>query len=421
MTKLKALSVEKIIKDEGADTAATKANVALVVAIWPNIFDIVAFLQLRSLYATAGMNDCLALVKTMVQKDPLLKDLEQELDPPCKFCNLFVDEVANLGLAISGACKDQWCSLMAKISKSAANLLKSEFREFKKKSLEEWEAFKKAEVSRFSRRTVLDLRKLVDPSSTETGEHCGEEGGEDQEPQKSGPLEQKIGSQSWNKAQLVDYLACQRVDSAKAAEVQLEKEWNLNWESMYRSLKSCAGSGLTSEQASAMDSAVESALAKTEPLEPNSRLSSKDIMKRVAATVPDHPATQALQAQALLQMSLLGGMHPFNDVGLDKVDVKVTGKPGQLKGSLIMSKDDFMAAQQDEGALKLFFAGRVALALGEVARDNPAKLRLMLDFDETEFNTTTGWVSLVTPLPGMQSLDSPLWKPAWNVPWFFCA
>ena len=68
MTKLKALSVEKIIKDEGADTAATKANVALVVAIWPNIFDIVAFLQLRSLYATAGMNDCLALVKTMVQK-----------------------------------------------------------------------------------------------------------------------------------------------------------------------------------------------------------------------------------------------------------------------------------------------------------------------------------------------------------------
>lgn len=193
-----------------------------------------------------------------------------------------------------------------------------------------------------------------------------------------------------------------------------------------------AGTGLVEEDASLLQGAIATALASN--LEPETEITFKEFLDRTCQT---SLATKVQQATALewvsLQHACLTNSYlrsklasnacsgcdkeVFHDIGLGCLVLKIVGKPGALKSKLYYRKPE---TGSPPARLALYFGGKASAVVWDsvMSGGGGAKNRILLKSGtqkEIEDNDQK-WGLTLTPLPGMTTLQSSIWQPAWNVP-----
>lgn len=222
-----------------------------------------------------------------------------------------------------------------------------------------------------------------------------------------------------NKSQLADLIADELVAEAKAEEATLVQKWS----SLVADVAVCAKlNPQDSVDDAGLASAIASAVGAT--LAPDTEMNLKDL--RANASTASLWATfkqgTALEWIACHHSELSGskcdcGKVAFQDEGSEHIVVKIGGKPGNLKAKLFYRKP--VDGQPVPDKIRFYFMGKVTVVSWTAAvSGGGSKQRLLLKngSDEECKNDSQKFALVLSPLPVMTNLQSPMWKPAWNVP-----
>lgn len=237
--------------------------------------------------------------------------------------------------------------------------------------------------------------------------------------------------QGMNKEKLSSLIADEIVAEAKLEEEALMAQWSALVSDVTARARG-AGTGLVEEDASLLQGAIATALASN--LEPETEITFKEFLDRTCQT---SLATKVQQATALewvsLQHACLTNSYlrsklasnacsgcdkeVFHDIGLGCLVLKIVGKPGALKSKLYYRKPE---TGSPPARLTLYFGGKASAVVWDsvMSGGGGAKNRILLKSGtqkEIEDNDQK-WGLTLTPLPGMTTLQSSIWQPAWNVP-----
>ena len=236
--------------------------------------------------------------------------------------------------------------------------------------------------------------------------------------------------QGMTKEKLSGLIADEIVAEAKLEEEALMTQWSALVSDVAARARS-AGTGLVEEEPSLLQGAIAAALASN--LEPDTDLTFKEFLDKTCQTSLVAKVQQATALEWIsLQHAWLTNGHlqsklassactgcdkeVFHDFGLGCLVLKVGGKPGNLKSKLYYRKPESGSPPE---RLTLYFGGKAsAVVWDSVMSGGGAKNRILLKSGtqkEIE-DQDQKWGLTLTPLPGMTTLQSSIWQPAWNVP-----
>lgn len=419
-----------------------KAWLSSLYGAWPTLEAVRKFMRLRFEYVLL----CLTVVDSVLK--PLVEGQYFGGSPLEGFIKTALSDIAliikcgsHLGadmLSMDVACADAaaweatWCKLVIR-ARSFAN------KNFKQRSPEQWTQFRQMSYAKNMKKNLPELRTLGKPILIQKYKLELQAGPELAQEQIDESATSK--ADAWlagaKKEQIADVIAGEALKEGQEEEKGIQDAWTSVVSQLTQTAKSSAALGQAEEDA--MVTAIQETLG--ESLEANQYYDMKAILKSSDPCATD--AWQSLKLGSLLQSLCLerrlkffkafasanaraplvpqDGDDLFMDHGLQHIEVKAVGKPGNLKAKLYIKLPgpitDFTPGVLPDGLpkLKLWFAGKVTSVLTEAIRSGAgSKNRILLNPSVAEPNLSQ-WGLLMTPVPGMFVLQSSLFLPAWNV------
>ena len=419
-----------------------KAWLSSLYGAWPTLEAVRKFMRLRFEYVLLCLRVVDSVLAPLVGGSPFggsplegfIKSAQSDIAVILKCGSHLGADMLSMDVACADAAawEATWCKLVIR-ARSFAN------KSFKQRSPEQWSQFKAASYAKFMKKNLAELRTLGKPILIQKYKLELQAGPDVAEEQIDEGATAKADTwlASAKKEQISDVLAFEALREGQEEEKGIQDAWTSVVSQLTQTAKSITSLGQAEEDA--MVTAIQETLG--ESLEANQYYDMKAILKSSDPCATD--AWQSLKLGSLLQSFCLerrlkffkafasanakapyvveDGDDLFMDLGLQHIEVKAVGKPGNLKAKLYIKLPgpitDFTPGVLPDGLpkLKLWFAGKVTSVLTEAIRSGAgSKNRILLDPTVAD-SKLSQWGLLMTPVPGMFVLQSSLFLPAWNV------